>query len=114
MRSSLHWKDGADSMSQIEAMLIGLWPNPDARSTLKAKADIEFWENGRPFFLLCDVKLIQTAKGLAVKMPSIRQGARYHTLCQILSPQLLADIEHQLISAYTDLFPPQKTDFKTL
>lgn len=109
MKSSLHWKDGVDLMTQIEAVLIGLWPNPDAHSTLKAKADIEFFENGKPFFLLCDVKLIQTAKGLAVKMPSIRQGARYYTRCQILSLRLFEDIEHQIIAAYTG-----KTDFKAL
>ncbi len=88
-------------MPQIEAVLTSVWRNPDPGSTLKAKADIQLLQNGSPFLFLSGIKLVQTSKGLVVKMPSLREGQRYHTLCRILSRELRQHIKHLLIAAYS-------------
>lgn len=111
MRSSLHWKDGAHLMSQIDICIVQLHINPDPNSTLKANADIKLSLQGQPFFFLSGVKLIQKqTRKLAVKMPSIRQGKGYHTLCYFLRNDLDHTLERQIITAYNQTLIKEKSN----
>ena len=81
--------------------ILNFMANPFETSSLKAWADIQLKENGCAILTLCGLKLIQCRDGhLAVKMPSLRQGNSYKTLCHIDEASLHKKITKALIERY--------------
>lgn len=85
----------------IEVVILQVVNNPFMSSSLKAWADIQLQENGRSILSLYGLKLIQRQDGnLVVKMPSLRQGNLYKTLCNIDNVPLQKKITKALIEQY--------------
>ena len=90
-----------EGSQRMNVMVLHFLANPFEASSLKAWADIQIQQNGHTLLTLYSVKLIQRYDGhLVVKMPSLRQGNSYKTLCQIDDMSLRQKITKALIEQY--------------
>lgn len=85
----------------MNVLILHFLANPLKPSSLKAWADIQIQQNDHTLLTLYGIKLIQRHNGqLVVKMPSLRQGNSYKTLCHIDDAFLRQKITTALIERY--------------
>ena len=85
----------------MNVTILNFMANPFETSSLKDWVDIQIQQNDHTLLTLYGVKLVQHYNGhLVVKMPSLRQGNSYKTLCQIDDASLRQKITTALIERY--------------
>lgn len=73
----------------------------EATGSLRASADVQLtYSNGKKILTIRDVKIIEGKNGLFVSMPSLKRGDRYIYTCVIDEPELLQEIQKQLLGQY--------------
>lgn len=88
----------------MKVVVLHFMANPFETSSLKAWADVQLQESGHALLSLHGLKLIRHRDGhMTVKMPSLRQGNSFKTLCHIDSMALYREIEQLLINQWYEV-----------
>lgn len=74
---------------------------PGSSGSLRASTDVQLaYTNGKKILTLRDAKIIEGKNGLFVSMPSVKHGERYVYMCVIDEPELLREIQKQMLGQY--------------
>ncbi len=73
----------------------------EATGALRASADVQLtYTNGKKILTIRDVKIIEGQNGLFVSMSSVKRGEYYVRMCVIDEPELLREIQKQMLGQY--------------